>query len=583
MRFFLALFALLGQVLPSFAQGIATGNVSAAPRARFSGQPWAANFTDVAARAGLDMRFVQGRPGRKPYIVEANGTGVAFTDFDNDGLLDVFLVNATRFEAFPKGQEPISRLFRNTGNGEFADVTAKAGAGRTGWGNGVCGGDIDNDGFEDLYVTYWGPNSLFRNKGGAFFEDIAVKAGVAGPVDEWSTGCTFADYDRDGFLDLFVASYLEFDLKKTPRPGEHPYCMFRDTPVYCGPRGLPYGRATLYRNRGNGTFEDVSEKTGIRKARGFYAFTASAVDLNRDGWTDIYVASDSTPSLYFRNNRDGTFTELATEASIAYNEHGAEQAGMGLAFGDYNNDGWIDFVKTNFIRDYPNLYRNLGKGLFEDAVIAAGLAVNPHYVLWGAGLEDFDNDGWKDIFQVAGHVYPEIQKIDPAEEYANPRLLYRNLRNGRFEDVSHLAGPGVAAKHASHGAAFGDFDNDGAVDVLIMNMDEPPSLLHNELKNSNRWIKAKLQGVKSNRSAIGATVVVHAAGRPQAAAVLSQTSFLSLNDMRLHFGLGDSEAADKFTVYWPSGAVEEYQGAPGGSLVLLVEGAGKPQILPLKR
>jgi hypothetical protein len=568
---------------PCHPQGIATGNVSAAPRAKFSGLPWSARFLDVAAHAGLDMKFVQGPPGRKSYIVEANGTGVAFLDYDNDGLLDVFLVNGTRAEPFPKGAEPVSRLYRNAGAGKFIDVTSRAGAGRSGWGNGVCGGDVDNDGFLDLYVTYWGPNSLLRNTGKGAFEEIAAKSGVAGPPGEWSTGCAFLDYDRDGLLDLFVASYLEFDWKKTPRPGEHPYCMFRDTPVYCGPRGLPHGRATLYRNLGGGLFQDVSETTGIRKARGFYAFTVSAVDLNRDGWTDIYAASDSTPSLYFRNNRDGTFSELATEASIAYNEHGAEQAGMGLAFGDYNNDGWVDFTKTNFIRDYPNLYRNLGKGLFEDAVIAAGLAVNPHYVLWGTGLEDFDNDGWKDIFQVAGHVYPEIQKIDPSEEYANPRLLYRNLRNGKFEDVSHLAGPGVASKHNSHGAAFGDFDNDGAVDVLVMNMDEPPSLLRNELSNSNRWIKVKLQGVKSNRSAIGATLIVHSSGVQQAAPVLSQSSFLSLNDMRLHFGLGQADAAQKFTVHWPSGAVEEFAGAPAGSLVLLVEGAGQPRILPLKR
>ncbi|MGH9631955.1 MAG: CRTAC1 family protein, partial [Bryobacteraceae bacterium] len=436
---------------------------------------------------------------------------------------------------------------------------------------------------DDLFVTYWGPNALFRNKGDGSFKDVAPAAGLTGPKDEWSTGCTFLDYDRDGHLDLFVSSYVGFDLEKTPLPGKFAHGLFKGAPVFCGPRGLPHGTITLYRNRGDGGFEDVSLKSGIREVRGFYAFTATAADLNSDGWVDIYVASDSTPSMYFRNSKDGTFTELATEAGIAYNEHGAEQAGMGVAIGDYNNDGSLDITKTNFIRDYPNLYRNLGKGIFEDAVVASGLAVNPNYVLWGTGLEDFDNDGWKDIFQAAGHVYPEIQKIDPAEAYRNPRLVYRNLGNGKFEDVSHLSGPAVAAKHSSRGAAFGDFDNDGDLDVLIMNMDEPPSLLRNDLKSGNHWIKVRLEGRKSNRSAIGSTVVVHAGGRTQAAPVLSQTSYLSVNDQRLHFGLGESKTVDRIVVRWASGDTEEFTGASTNSLVHLVEGTGEIKTVPLKQ
>ena len=562
---------------------MASGNVTAAPRPKFSGLPFPAAFTDVAFEAGLRMNFVQGRPDKKRYIVEANGTGVAFLDYNNDGLLDVFLVNGSQFEPFSKGNAPANHLYRNNGSGKFSDVSRQADIARSGWGNGVCGGDFDNDGNEDLFVTYWGPNSLFRNKGNGSFEDVAARSGVAGPDDEFTTGCTFADYDRDGHLDLFVASYLAFQLKQVPLPGQHPYCVFKDAPVYCGPRGLPYGKLTLYRNRGEGTFEDVSLRSGVRKASGCYAFTTAAADFNGDGWVDLYVACDSTPSLYFRNNKNGTFTELATEASIAYNEHGAEQAGMGIAIADYNNDCWLDITKTNFIRDYPNLYRNLGKGLFEDAAVASGLGVNPHYVLWGAGLEDFDNDGWRDIFQVAGHVYPEIEKIDPAEPYKNPRLVYRNLRNGKFEDVSHLARPGVAARQASHGAAFGDFDNDGDVDVLIMNMDAPPSLLRNSLDAGHRWLKVKLQGTKSNRSAIGATVVLHAGGGTQSAAVLSQTSFLSLNDFRLHFGLGAAERVEKIVAHWPSGSVEEFAGASVNSLALLVEGKGEVITLALKK
>ena len=392
-------------------QGIATANLPPLPRAKASSLPFDASFTDIAREAGLTARFIQGHPLRKKYIIEANGTGVAFLDFNNDGRLDVFLVNGSRIEPFPKGQEPTNHLYENLGHGKFRDVTRSAGIGRSGWGNGVCSGDFDNDGNEDLYVTYWGVNSLFRNKGDGTFNDIAVKAGVAGSKDTWSTGCTFLDYDRDGFLDLFVASYVEFDLKNPPKPGEHPYCMFRDKPVFCGPRGLPYGKAKLFHNQGDGTFVDVSAAAGIGKAAGFYAFTAVAADLNGDGWVDIYLACDSTPSLYFRNNKDGTFSELATEAGIAYNENGTEQAGMGVAVADFNNDGFLDITKTNFIRDYPNLYRNAGKGFFEDTAIAAGLAVNPQFLLWGVGLEDLDNDGRRDLFQVAGHVYPRTSTL----------------------------------------------------------------------------------------------------------------------------------------------------------------------------
>lgn len=545
------------------------------PKPKFSGRPFPVRFEDTAASAGLTMRFVQGDAARRKYIVEANGTGVAFLDYDTDGLLDVFLVNGSRFTPFPKGQEPTSRLYRNTGEGRFRDVTAEAGVGRHGWGNGVCRGDYDNDGHEDLYVTYWGVNSLYRNLGSGKFQDVAAAAGVAGPETEWNTGCTFLDYDRDGKLDLFVASYVEFSLKSAPLPGANATCMFKNTAVFCGPRGLPHGRMTLYRNLGNGRFADVSAAAGIREATPCYGFTAVAADFNGDQWTDLYVACDSTPSLYFRNEKNGRFRELGTEAGLAYNEHGAEQAGMGLAIADYNNDGWLDVTKTNFIRDYPNLFRNLGKGIFEDAVVAAGLAVNPYYVLWGTGLEDFDNDGLRDLFQVGAHVYPDLEKKDPAEPYANPRLLYRNLGGGRFEDVSELAGPAVTEKHASHGAAFGDFDNNGTVDVLIMNQNEPPSLLRNHYSGENHWLGVLLRGTRSNRSAIGATVTVEAGAWKQAAAVLSQTSYLSVNDARLHFGLGPEKQAERIVVRWPSGMTEQFGPIPAGRVVTLVEGSGK--------
>jgi hypothetical protein len=557
------------------AQGIAAGNAPIRPKPKLSGRPFPVRFEDTASQAGLTMRFVQGDPARRKYIIEANGTGVAFLDYDSDGLLDVFLVNGSRLAAFPKGQEPISRLYRNAGEGKYQDVTESAGVGRHGWGNGVCRGDIDNDGHEDLYVTYWGVNSLYRNLGKGKFQDIANAAGVAGPAEEWNTGCAFIDYDRDGKLDLFVASYAGFSLKTTPLPGAGPTCMFKNTAVFCGPRGLPHGRMTLYRNQGDNTFTDVSAAAGIRAATPCYGFTAAAADLNGDQWTDLYIACDSTPSLYFRNERNGRFRELGTEAGIAYNEHGAEQAGMGLAIADYNNDALLDITKTNFIRDYPNLFRNLGKGIFEDVVTAAGLAVNPHYVLWGTGLEDFDNDGHRDLFQVGGHVYPDLEKKDPAEPYATPRLLYRNLGGGRFEDVSSLAGPAIADKQASHGAAFGDFDNDGDIDVLIMNQNAPPSLLRNHYSGSNGWLNVLLRGTKSNRSAIGATVIVETAANRQAAAVLSQSSYLSVNDPRLHFGLGSAKQADRVEVRWPSGRAEQFPATPANRTVTLVEGTGR--------
>lgn len=572
-----------GLTMSAYAQGIASGSAPAAARPRLSGLPFRASFVDVAYEAGVRARAVQGDPKKKKYIIEANGTGIGFIDYNNDGRLDIFLVNGSRLASFPAGQEPTNHLYRNDGSGKFTDVTKEAGVGRSGWGNGVCRGDVDNDGNEDLYVTYWGFNSLYRNRSDGRFEDIAAAVGVAGQKNTWSTGCTFVDYDRDGRLDLLVSSYVGFQLDKAPLPGQLPFCLFKDQPVYCGPRGMPYGSLTLYHQREDGKFDDVSMPSGIRKAPDFYAFTTIAADLNHDGWVDLYVACDSTPGLFFRNSRDGTFVELATEAGVAYNEHGTEQAGMGIAVRDYNNDGSLDITKTNFIRDYPNLYRNSGQGFFDDVAVASGLGVNPQYVLWGTGLEDFDNDGWADLFQVAGHVYPEREAIDPVENYRNPRLVYRNLGNGKFEDVSGLAGSGVTSKHASRGAAFGDFDNDGDVDVLVMNMDEPPSLLRNELTGENRWIKLKLQGTKSNRSAIGSTVTINAGGVKQSAAVVSQSSFLSANDARLHFGLGRAEGVETIVVHWASGAVEEFRNSSVNSLVLLAEGSGRPKPLPLPR
>lgn len=554
---------------------MATRNVAPEKRPAFSGKPFLARFVDIAAQAGLTMQFVSGNPTSKKYIIEANGSGVAFLDYDGDGRLDIFLVNGSLAEGPPP--QAVSKLYRNLGEGRFADVTEQAGVGRTGWGNGVCAGDIDNDGLLDFLVTYWGANAFYHNLGNGRFEEIAQPAGVAGPPKQWHSGCTFLDYDRDGLLDLFIASYQKFDFATTPLPGKQATCQWKGLPVFCGPRGLPFGSVRLFRNRGRLRFEDVTEASGISEARNFYAFTAVAADLNEDGWTDIYVASDSTPSLFFRNNGNGTFSEIGVEAGVAFNEHGFEQGGMGVAVGDIDSDGRLDLLKTNFAGDHPNVYRNQGKGIFEDIVLRAGLAVNPQYVGWGIGFIDLDNDGLPDIFQVNGHVYPELEAHNPAEPYRNPRLVYRNLGSGKFEDVSHLAGPGVAEQKSSRGAAFGDFDNDGDIDVVVMNMSDRPSLLRNDLKSSHRWLKIRLEGTRSNRSAIGAVVRLEAGGQWQVQPVLSQSSFISQNDLRLHFGLGAAQRATRILVRWPSGLQEEFPGAEAGQILKLTEGSGKSQ------
>lgn len=510
-------------------------------------------LTDVATAVGLRARFVSGGETTKKYIVEANGSGVAFVDYDNDGWDDIFLVNGTQFG---DGKAGGNYLFHNE-HGRFVDVTKQAGMARTGWGNGVCAGDVDKDGFDDLFVTYWGANVLYRNTGkGGFRAEVWPDKG------EWSTGCSFLDYDRDGRLDLVVSRYVGFELAKVPLPGAAANCMWKGAPVFCGPRGLPMGGLTLYHGNADGGFEDVTAKSGVG---GFYGFSVIAADLDQDGWADIYVASDSTPSVLLRNNRNGTFTELGAETGLAFNEHGFEQGGMGVAAGDFDNDGRLDLIKTNFAGDYPNLYRNIGGGSFEDVVMKAGLAVNPQYVAWGVGFIDFDSDGWLDVFQVNGHVFPGL----PNEPYKNPRLLYRNLGGGKFEDVSAIAGPAMAYRASSRGAAFGDFDNDGDIDVLIMNMHGGPSLLRNDSSSGNGWLQVLV-------SSVGAVVTLESGGRMQTQTALSQSSFLSYNGRRLHFGLGKAERVASLTVAWPSGRTERFPVEGINRVLPLKEGTGRP-------
>jgi hypothetical protein len=554
-----------------FGQGVASRGVKPLPRGKPSGLPFHARFTDVARQAGLTAPVIYGGVDRKDYILETIGCGAAFFDYDNDGWLDIFLLGGTRLDGGADGAT--NRLYRNNRDGTFTDVTERAGLARSGWASAVAVGDYNNDGFEDLFVTYWGQNVLYRNNGDGTFTDVTREAGLLDSRRRWGAGCTFVDYDRDGYLDLFVSNYLEFDFAKVPKPGGNINCTWKGIPVNCGPRGLPPGTHSLYRNNRDGTFTDVSVVSGVAKATGTYGMTAVAADFDNDGWPDIYVACDSTPSLYFRNNRDGTFTEEGLERGVALNEDGMEQAGMGLGIGDYDLDGNLDIFKTHFSDDTNILYRNNGKGIFEDMTIRAGLAVETRFVGWGAGIVDLDNDGWPDIFFVTGSVYPEVEKHLPAYPYRTPRVIFRNLGNGRFEELIEEGGPGVAAAHASRGCAFGDFDNDGDLDILIVNLNEPPSLLRNDLGGRNHWLKVKLIGTKSNRSAIGARVTCRYGDRRQVQEVLSQSSFYSVNDPRLHFGLGAAETAN-LEVRWPSGAVETYAKVAADRIVVIKEGEG---------
>jgi len=510
-------------------------------------------FVDVAKEAGLTVPNVWGGVKRKKYLVEAKGSGLAFFDFDNDGWLDIYLTNGVRFgEVYTAQNAPRSHLYRNNRDGTFTDVTVRSGLARTGWGTGVCVGDYDNDGWDDLFCTYWGHNILFHNNGDGTFTDVTVRARLREERLRWGSGCTWVDYDRDGFLDLFVCNYVELDIDRVPSPGQRSYCQWKGVPVACGPLGLPGGMNILYHNNGDGTFTDVSEKAGILKPGSRYSITAVSYDFDNDGWPDIYVAVDSELSLLFKNKHDGTFEEIAMQAGVACSEEGKLQAGMGVAVGDYDCDGWFDIFKTNFEGDTCNLYHSNKDGTFTDVSYVAGTALNTQYVNWGAGFIDYDNDGWPDIFYVTGHPYPEVENAGVGSFYRSPRIVYRNLGNGKFQDVSALIGSGVSQRFSSRGCAFGDYDNDGDIDVLVMNMNDPPSLLRNDSRNENNWIKIKLIGTKCNRTAIGTRVVVRTGGHTQMDEVHSGGSVMSQSDLRLHFGLGQTKLVDEVEVIWPT-------------------------------
>jgi len=550
--------------------GMATRGVRPQPRGKPSGLPFHARFTDVAAQAGLRSPIIYGPVDGMDYILESMGCGVAFLDYDNDGWLDIFLLSGTRRTGPVEGAS--NRLYKNNRDGTFTDVTAKAGLTRQGWACGVTVGDYNNDGFEDLFITGWPQNILYRNNGDGTFSDVTEKAGLLHPGKRWGTGCTWVDYDRDGHLDLFVANYLVFDFDKIPPLGKDPACNFKGVPVNCGPRGLVGERPMLYRNNGNGTFTDVTAHSGVAAVPPVYGLTAVAADLDGDGWQEIYVACDSTPSLLFHNRGDGTFAEQGLQSGLAVNEDGREQAGMGIAIGDCDNDGRLDVLKTHFAEDTAALYRNMGHLNFEDVTLRSGLGVETRYVSWGNGIADFDNDGLPDLFWVTGSTFPEVERKYPEFPHKSPRILFRNLGNGKFEELLE-AGPAVAEAHVSRGVAFGDFDNDGDLDILIMNMNEPPSLLRNDVTGTDHWLKVKLVGTKSNVSAIGAVVTVLNGGRKQIQSVLASSGYLSCNDRRLHFGLGSAASAD-LEIVWPNGLREELKDVSADQLITVRENAG---------
>jgi len=555
-----------------FLAGVCCGQqAKTAPAA--VGKPLA-NFTDIAEKAGLTMQDIFGGIETKKYIIETTGTGVAIFDYDNDGWPDIFIVNGRRLEGFPAGREPSNHLYHNNHDGTFTDVTVKAGLTATGWGQGVCVGDYDNDGWEDLYVTYYGKNRLYHNQGGVFTE-VAEKAGVAGSGKAWGSGCAFVDYDRDGKLDLIVTNYVDFDLSTAPAPGQRATCLWKGVPVMCGPRGLPGAKNILYHNKGDGTFEDVTTKAHIDRTDGHYSLGVATLDFDEDGWPDIYVACDSTPSILYRNNHDGTFTDVAVTAGVAFNEDGREQAGMGTTVADYNGDGHLDIFKTNFSDDTSTLYRNTGDGTFTDATSVAGLGLYTQYLGWGAMFFDFDNDGWPDLILANGHVYPEVDSQHLGSSYKEPRILYHNNGDGTFSDISASAGGGITTPASSRGLAVGDLWNDGRMSAVVSNMNTPASLLANQIRNSNHWIAIHTVGTKSNRDGIGARISVKAGARLLVDEVRSGSSYISNNDMRVHFGLGAVAKVDWVEVRWLSGLIERFTDLRVDAIHTVREGSGK--------
>jgi len=539
-------------------------------------------FVNVAREAGLRAKTIYGSEKNNKYLLETTGCGAAFYDYDQDGWLDIFLVNGSRFEpTWTPANAPVSRLYKNNRDGTFTDVTVQAGVARTGWGCGCCVGDFDNDGWDDLFVTYWGDCSLWKNLGNGKFTDVAAKAGVTtrtkSGLKRHNTGCAFVDYDKDGHLDLFVSNYIDFDPKTAPLPESGP-CKYKGLLVACGPPGLKGGKNILFHNRGDGTFEDVSATSGIVNTAGTFGLGVAVFDYDNDGWPDIYVANDSTSSSLYHNQHNGTFKEVAIESGVAYSADGKPQAGMGVSAADYDCDGHFDLVKSNFAGDTTSRYRNQGGGFFEDQTFQAGLGRITRFLGWGISFADVDNNGWPDIILCNGHVYPEVGETATESGYRQRKVVYQNLGNGKFREISDELGPGIAEKVSGRGMAIGDFDNDGDLDLLVNCINDVPQLLRCDSKLSNHWIKIKAVGTKSNRTGIGAriycTTMIDGKPHRQMDEVRSGSSYISQSDLRVHFGLGTATTAE-LEIHWPSGVVDKMTQVAADRIVTLVEGVGE--------
>lgn len=527
-------------------------------------------FVDVYREAGLDFEHHAGSP-EKDFLIETVGSGVALFDYDNDGMIDIFLVDGSTVEglASPASQKVGSRLFRNLGNLHFKDVTEQSRAQNRGWGMGAAAADFDNDGWTDLYVTNYGSNVLFHSNGNGTFSDVTMRAGVGG--GNWSTGAAWGDYDGDGYLDLYVARYVKFDPSVTPRKGANATCRYRGVPVACGPRGLPGLADILYHNNRDGSFTDVTAKAGI-KDPGYYGFTVVWLDYNQDGRQDIFVANDGTPNFLFRNNGNGIFDEVGAVVGVSYNEDGLEQACMGAAAGDIDNDGRLDLFVTNFADDNNTLYRNEGKESFSDATIRSGLAGKSWLELgWGTGLIDFDNDGWKDIFVANGHIYPEVTRLRMDTQYLQKCQLFQNTANGRFVEISSMVGADFAKPQSARGVGFADLDNDGDIDIVLNNLDGHPSLLRNDRHNMNNWLSLQLQGTKSNRDAIGALVTARCKTRKLTAQVSVSDGYIGTSDKRVLLGLGADREVELLEIVWPSSKRQTLKSVGGNQTLVIKE------------
>ena len=530
------------------------------------------SFADVTRASGIDFHLTCGS-GEKRYIMESMCGGVAVFDYDNDGWMDIFLVNGSTLEDVRAGKCHPGKLYRNNHDGTFTDVSAKAGITHCGWGFGVAVGDYDNDGWEDLYITYLDGAVLYHNNGDGSFTDVTAKAGV-GNSGRWGTSAAFGDYDNDGNLDLYVANYVDLDLNNLPEFGQGPFCTYRGIPVSCGPRGLKGGRDRLYHNNGDGTFTDITEKLNIDPGA-YYGLGVLWLDYDLDGCLDLYVANDSTPSLLYHNDCKGGFAEVGAESGVAYSSDGREQAGMGIDSADYDHDGWPDIVKTNFSDDTNNLYHNDHNGQFTDLQGSTGFGpVSVPFLGFGVKFLDFDNDGWADVFVANGHVNPQVDQHSFGVTYAERPLLFRNLQDGKFAEIGLGAGAPLARRYVARGVATADFLNHGSEDLLITVLDGPPVLLRNQSPKKGHWLRVKTIGKKSNRDGFGARVEVKAGGLKQSAEVRANSGFESASDPRLHFGLGSATRIDSITVHWPSGRVDNLGGQAVDQELVIEEGIG---------